>query len=192
MPNDHLPDDLKSLWHELGTNPVCISLEELQREAKALEARIRRRHFFGFYMASIGIASFSTFLFVFPNVLLRVGSALIVLGICYMLVQLGFRRARTLPDPAAMSCAVFYRAELERQRDFHRGRWFWSRSLIFLPGPVLFFIGLAQTYPKRAAFVWLEFALALILAVIAVPLNFRLARKYQRRIDALDASRNNS
>lgn len=86
-----------------------------------------------------------------------------------------------------MSCASFYRAELERQRDFHRGWWFWSRTLIFMPGPVIFFIGLAQTYPKRATFVWLELAAALILAAIAVPLNFRLARKYQRRIDALDA-----
>lgn len=35
--------------------------------------------------------------------------------------------------------------------------------------------------------IWLEFVSLLVLVTIAVPLNLRLARKYQRRLDALDA-----
>jgi len=91
------------------------------------------------------------------------------------------------PEAGGTSCIQYYRAELERKRDFHRGTWFWSRLLIFLPGPLLFCVGFAQAHPEIATFIWLEFAALLILAVIAVPLNLRLARKFQRRIDALNA-----
>src|SRR6202165_1474835 len=41
------------------------------------------------------------------------------------------------------------------QRDFHWGKWFWSRLLIFLSGPLIFCVGLAQAYPKIALFIWL-------------------------------------
>ena len=92
-----------------------------------------------------------------------------------------------MPDVGETDCTDFYRTELERQRDFHRGRWFWSRLLILLPGPLVFCVGFAQAHPEIALVIWLEFAAILILAAIAVPLNLGLARKYQRRIDALDA-----
>ena len=60
--------------------------------------------------------------------------------------------------------------------------------MIFLPGPIIWFLGFAQAYSELAPFIWLEFVAFLILAAIAVPLNLRLARKYQRRIDALEAA----
>jgi hypothetical protein len=56
----------------------------------------------------------------------------------------------------------------------------------FTPGPVIWTVGFAQAYPKLATGIHLELAALLILAVIAVPLNLRLARRFQRRIDALD------
>jgi hypothetical protein len=87
-----------------------------------------------------------------------------------------------------MDCIRFYRRELERQRDFHRGTWLWSRLLIFLPGPLLFCMGFARVHPDAATYIWLEFAAIVVLAGIAVPLNLRLARKYQSRIDSLDRS----
>jgi hypothetical protein len=38
--------------------------------------------------------------------------------------------------------------------DFHRAKWFWSRFLIFLPGPLVFCAGFAQAYPEIAPFIW--------------------------------------
>jgi hypothetical protein len=187
MQGDYLPDDLKSLWQELGTNPVRISLDELQREAGKLKQGLRKRSFIGLGAALVVIAAFSVFFFVFPNKLQRIGSALTVLGTAYMVVQLRMRRAEFVPDVGETECVRFYRAELERQRDFHRGRWFWSRLMIFFPGPLIFLVGFAKAHPELATFIWLELAVFLILAIIAVPLNLRLARKYQHRIDALDA-----
>jgi hypothetical protein len=147
-----------------------------------------RRSVVGGIAAAIVIASFGVFFFVFPNWLQRVGSILTVIGALYLVVQLRMRSARAMPDVALSSCLQFYRSELQRQRDFHRGKWFWSRMLIFLPGPIVWFAGFAQARPKLAPFIWGELIAFLILGALAVPLNLRLARAYQRRIDALDLS----
>ena len=90
------------------------------------------------------------------------------------------------PDVGRTDCSKFYRVELQRQRDFHRGKWFWSRLVTFLPGPMIFLLGGAQAQPELAPEIWRTFVAFLIVGAIAIPLNLRLARKYQRRIDALD------
>jgi hypothetical protein len=187
MPGDYLPDDLKNLWKELETDPMRISLEELQQEAGKLKSGLRRRSFIGYGAALIVMVAYSTLFFVYPNILQRIGSTLTVVGAAYMIVQLRIRKARVLHYASSIECVQFYRAELTRQRDFHQGRWFWSRLVIFVPGPLIFFIGFAQAYPGLAVYIWIEFAATLILALIAVLLNLRLARKYQHRVDALDA-----
>jgi hypothetical protein len=167
MPCDYLPDDLKSLWQGLDTRPVRISLDELQSEAEKLKQGLRRRSFIGLGAASILAAAFSAFFFVFANMLQRTGSLLTVVGAAYMIVQLRIRRPKVEPHVGETECVRFYRSELERQRDFHQGRWFWSRLVIFFPGPLIFLIGLAQAHPELAAFIWLELAVFLILAIIA-------------------------
>jgi len=188
MQGDYLSNDLEILWKELSTNPLQISPDHLRKEAEKLRTGLRRRSVIGGGAALIVIAGWTLFFFVFPNALQRIGSVLTVAGAAYMVVQLRMRPARTMPDIGEIDCLRFYRTELERQRDFHRGKWFWSRLLIFLPGPVVWCVGFAEAYPKLAPFIWLELAAFLILGAIAIPLNLRLARKYQRRIDALDAS----
>jgi hypothetical protein len=192
MPGDYLPDDLKILWQELSTNPLRISVDELQREAGKLKKGLHRRSFIGLGAALIVIVAFSAFFFAFTDIFQRIGSALTVAGAVYVVIQLRMRRERVPPHVGETECVLFYRIELERQRDFHRGRWFWSRLVIMLPGPLIFFVGFARVHPELAAFIWLELGVFLILAIIAVPLNLGLARKYQHRIDALDALQKDS
>jgi hypothetical protein len=188
MASDYLPDDLNILWKELGKDTPRIPVDQLRKEAGKLKRGLRRRSFLGGGAAWLVIASFTLFFFVFHNLLQRAGCVLTVLGCAYILVQLRLRPAREMPEAGETECIRFYRAELERQRDFHRGTWFWSRLLIFLPGPLIFCVGFALAYPQIAIFIWLELAAILIFAALAIPANLRLARKYQRRIDALDAS----
>ena len=59
----------------------------------------------------------------------------------------------------------------------------------FLPGPIIFNVAFALDRPMFAPLVELQIALMVMAVAILVPLNLRLARRYQRRIDALDASR---
>lgn len=188
MAGDYLPNDLKVLWQELATNPVQITLDDLQEEEGKLRKGIRKRSVVGGGAALIGGVSYAFFFFLFPNVLQRIGSVLTVLGAVYLLIQLRMRPAGVMPDLGGTESIRFYRAELERQRDFHRGWWLWSRLIIILPGPVVWMVGSVQAYPQIAKFMWWVLATFLILAVIAVPLNLRLARQYQRRVDALDLS----
>jgi hypothetical protein len=91
-----------------------------------------------------------------------------------------------LPLDAASTSSA-YRAELERQRDFHRGSWFWSRQLLFLPGPVLFCVGEAVAQPESARAFLAILAAFVLLWLRAVPLNLNQARQYQRRLDELQA-----
>jgi Mg2+/citrate symporter len=189
---DCLPEDLKSIWEELDTNPVQLSPDQLRRETTKLQKGLRRRSVMGVGVCSFLIAGCTIFFFLFQNRLQRIGSVLTVAGAAYLLAQVLRMRARTVPDAVETDCVKFYRAKLERQRDFHRGKWFWSRMLMFTPGPVIFCIGFAQAYPKLAAGIRLELVAFLILVVIAVPLNLRLARKYRRRIDALGRSQRES
>ena len=187
MPGDYLPDDLKDLWQDLGTNPSPISIDGLRTEMGKLRKGLRRRFVIGAGAVLIVVSAFAASFFLFPNFLQRIGSVMTIAGTAYLVWQLVSGRSR-MPDQCDAECFRFYRAELERQRDFHRGWWFWSRLVFFLPGPVVFLIGFAQAYPKQAKFIWLECAALGILAIIAVPLNLRLARRYQRRIDSLNRS----
>ena len=192
MPGDYLPDDLKNIWKELDTNPIQRKADEVRKEAEMLRKGVGRRSALGGLVCLILMASFTVFFFKFPNGLQRIGCVLTVAGVGYLILQLRMRRSSATPDPGETDCVRFYRAELERQRDFHRGKWFWSRLLIFVPGPIVFMAGFAQAYPKLSSGIRLELAAFLILGVIGVPLNLRLARKYQRRIDALDQSQRTS
>jgi hypothetical protein len=188
MAGDYLSNHLKDLWQELSADPVRFTLEDLHRDEEKLRKRVGRRSVVGGGAALIVAVLFAVSFFVFPNLVQRIGSVLTVLGAGYLIIQLRLRPARVKPDVGGTESIRFYRAELERQRDFHRDGWLWSRLAIFLPGPVVWMVGFARAYPKLAIFIWLELAtLLIILAAIGVPLNLRLARQYQRRIDALDA-----
>ena len=177
MAGDYLPDDLKVLWKEQSVNPLRISPQQLRKEAEKLRTGVRRRSIVGGGAVTIVILAWTLFFFVFQNWLQRLGSILTVAGNLYMLVQLRLRPARAMPGVGETDCIRFYRAELERQRDFHRGKWFWSRLLILFPGPIIWIVGFARAYPQLEPSIWLVFAAFLIFAAMAVPANLGLARK---------------
>ncbi len=188
MAGDYLPGELNSLWKQLGTSSPPPTPDQLRKEAERLRTGLVRRFWIGGGAAATVVVAWAIFFFIFPNRLQRIGSIVTVAGTSYMIVQLLVRKERRLPNLGEIDCRAFYRAELERQRDFHRGWWLWSRALLFMPGPVIWMIGFAQFVRDKAWFVWLELAAFLILGTLAIPANLRLAWKYQRRIDALDAA----
>ena len=129
--------------------------------------------------------------FLFSNATQKVGLGIIVGATLYMAYQLYRRRGSAFPpDPGSPAFADSYRAELERQRDFHRGAWLWSRVVFLSLGGVMLSIGFAIRDPKYGRY-WATTMVAsfVILSIAAVLLNLRLSRKYQRQIDELDALR---
>jgi hypothetical protein len=150
--------------------------------------KIRRRTLMGYAVLFILALSFGSFVFIVPNTLQRIGACLTVAAILYMAYQLYESRCRDLPSETDLSaCWNFYRAELERQRDFHRGKLFWLRFVIIIPGYLLFCIGFAIARPELAPILAAIMVCFVALLIVAVPNNLRCSRKYQRQIDELDA-----
>jgi hypothetical protein len=185
MPANNSPDEIQDLWTGISVNVPQISVGDLRLRVKALRGTLRHRSIIGGGAAILVIASFTLFFFIFQSFLQRTGSIFTVAGAISIFVQLRMRSARPAPGFGETPCAAFYRAELERQRDFHRGKWFWSRLAILAPGPLVWLVGFGRANPNLAPFIWVSLTIFLLLIAIAVPLNLRLARAYQRRIDAL-------
>jgi hypothetical protein len=156
--------------------------------AKALMKKIRRRTLLGYGTCLIVTVYLASFIFASPNTLQRIGCWLGIAATLYVAYQLYERRGGELPSETFPSaCTNFYRAELERQRDFHRGIWLWSRLAIVFPSYFLFAFGLALAHPELARGFAAVAASFIVLGIAAVPLNLRLSRKYQRQLDELDA-----
>jgi hypothetical protein len=188
MPSDYLPADLKRLWKELTANPVEVSPDELRREARKLRGGVRLRNSFVVGVSCFIIAAYGLFLFWSKTTAERIGALLSIAGGANVIVQFLRRPGRDVSGFHAMESIRFYRAELERHRDFHLGKGIVSWLVPFLPGPIVFNVAVALESPMLAPLIWLQMAVFLMIAAIVVPLNLSLARKYQRRIDALNTS----
>ncbi len=192
MTTDAGQTDPRDIWQAHPADAFRISAGELQARVERLRRRTRRRNSIGLVVSGIVLAGCVWWLVQIADPLARVGAMLTMVGVGVMAFQLrasqGGERAaaRRTALMGGTASADFYRGELERQRDFHRGRRFWTRLLLFAPGPVVFFAGFARAHPEVAGTIRLEALAFLLLVIAAVPLNLRLARGYQRQLDELD------
>jgi hypothetical protein len=193
---DFIENDWSALWWALGSTRVLFKrphvpladMSVVPRAAKLLAKTIRRRTLVGSVATLTEAVFFGSFLFAETTLMVRVASALTVAAVLYIACQLYARRAGRPPSDSSLAAsAEFYRMELKRQRDFHRGSWFWSRQLLFLPGPVLFCVAEAMAQPDSGRRFLAVMAAFMLLWWRAVSLNLRLANNYQRRLDELDA-----
>ncbi len=188
MRSDYLPSDLKQLWKELASNPVQVSPDDLRRETRKLRSGVLLRNWFATAVCCFAIAAYGMFAFRSTTNLERIGAVLAIAGGINVIVQYLRRPVRSMPEFGANESIRFYRAELERHRDFHRIRGIGAWLLPLLPGPILFNVAFAVDHPKFASIIELQMLVFLMLAALVFPLNLRMARRYQRRLDALNAS----
>jgi hypothetical protein len=121
----------------------------------------------------------------------RLGCYLLVGAMLYMLLQLFARRGALSAKGDVPASANAYRLELERQLDFHSGGWLWSRIILMVPGFLLFCLGGAIAHPSLTRPYGMIAVIFVLLFGLAVPENRRLARRYQSRLDDLDAVEKN-
>jgi hypothetical protein len=169
-----------------------MSLNEIHEEIELFEEKIRRRNFIGYAACLIVLAGFAFNLFVFPNLIQRIGSLLSITAAGYLIYQLRLSLAKKTAVKAVCVMGIaasieFYRTELQHQRDFYSGIGFWSRLLILFPGPLVFLIGSEIAHPELTRPIRLEMVALIVLAVLAIPVNLRLAHRYQRQINELDS-----
>jgi hypothetical protein len=193
MTNDNSPDELRSLWQNQTVAPFQMSPDELRLKVKQLNGKLLIRDRFVYVVFAGETLWFSYWIFAarVPTAL-RAGFTLIILGLGFLAAQIWLDRRsrkahRTLAAASGHDSSVdFFRVELERQRNFHRGIWFWSRFIALFPGLLVGGIWGIILIPK-SPFGYAMTAAILILAALAIWLNRRESLSYQNQINVLDA-----
>lgn len=180
-------NDDQLLWQSQSAEPARIAPDELRKRMEALERRTRVRTRGGYVACGGVILGALWWLTLFDNVLQRTGALLTIAGIGVLLYQIRVNQlaTRAAAEVGSTASLQFHRAELARQRDFHRGSRFWTRMLALIPGPWLFLYGFYQAYPHLATILAIEAITFVVLFLAAIPLNLRIARNYQRQLDQL-------
>lgn len=178
------PDAMKALWRDQPTEEIQpLTLEIIH--ARGFQARVRRRNLVEYAACLLVIAVFSSYIVILPGSILKVASALTILGTLVVAWQLHRRgSARQAPATDALS---FHRAELIRQRDALRSVWLWYLGP-FVPGTLLFMAGMSALRPQASLAHHLALPVATVIFFVFCWLrNLRGARRLQREIDDLDA-----
>jgi hypothetical protein len=189
MTNEPEPPDVKNIWQNQFAEGTTMSLEEIKKKTGQLQNKVRQRSVVVGLAFLVIVAVCARLLLKAGNPVEGIGAALTVIGVAYVGYQLLLIRkkpASVITENEPLASAVFYRTELERQRDFHRGLWLWSRVVVVVPGALVLLIGRVLEHPERMHQFRL-IAVLVVFPVLMVARNLRLARKYQREIDALDA-----
>jgi hypothetical protein len=188
MTNEPEPADVKNIWQNQSVEGTTMSLEEIKKKIGQLQKKIRQRNVLGGLALLFLVVVCARLLFKAGNLIEGIGAALLVIGagyVGYQLLLIRKKSAGVIRENEPLASAMFYRIELERQRDFHSGLWLWSRVVMVVPGAVVLLIGGAIEHPERIHPIRLAASVAFL--VLVVTRQLRLARKYQREIDALDA-----
>ena len=176
------------IWQAQSAEQSHPAPEELRRKMEKLERRTRLRNRGGYQVCAFLFVACLWWLTLFHNFLSQAGVALTVAALAVMVwqiraTQLASRKAAQSGNRASLE---FHREELARQRDFHRGRWLWTRILALAPGPILFLMGFYEAQPHLSRILAVEGITFVVFLIAAVPLNLRLARNYQRQLDDLE------
>ena len=191
---EFIEDDWVALRWALGSTRILLgrseipisSLVEVPQAAPRFAKEIHKRTVGGCVFCVVGTVWFGLGSYLLWNPTQRIGCYLLAGSMLYMAYQLLARRGTLSLRGELPASPNAYRSELERQRDYHCGGWLWSRVILMVPGFLLFCFGGVIALPRLTRFFAMWAAVFLILCVLAVPRNLRVARRYQRRMDDLD------
>jgi hypothetical protein len=177
-------DDAVTLWQSQGSDGFHMSAEEIHRKLETMNRKLCRRIINGYLVCASLIVFFIGWMFVGMNAQQTVGAILTIIGVGYLAWQIRQNRFRAAAI-GDVPLLQHLRTELARQRDFHWGSRFWQRMILFVPGPLVFQAGFAQAHPEVSLMIRFETISFIVIAIAAIPLNLRMARRYQRQIDEL-------
>jgi hypothetical protein len=179
--------DVLALWQNQTADGFRMTPEEIQMKVQELDTKMRASRRGGYLVLGFLIVAFSLWAVIDSDPITRAGAAATVLSMVYIGYQIYRSRFRKPSESTVPTASIDHlRTELARQRDFHRGTRFWSRLLFIGPAGLLFFYGFATAHPELIRIIRLEIASFIVFALAAIPLNLRMAKKYQRQIDELD------
>jgi len=193
MTSDNSTRSVCDLWQNQPAGDFQISTELLRNKSKRLKRTLLVRDSTAWLVCLFEIAWFSYIFAVVPQLVAKIGSVMIMVGMAYMTGQIWLdqrnrRNSRARAEASGnINSLEFLRAELVRQREFHRGIWFWSRAVLLFAGMLVFGIGAMVVFSGTDKLVGFAVtAVTVILLPVAVWLNRKRSRQYQREIDQID------
>lgn len=189
--------DLKDLWQSQETQEASMSIEQIRARATKFQRRVRLRNLIEYLAVPLVVAGYARIAWQAAEPMTQVGAAMVMLGALVIAWQLN-RRAGARRTPAASAAALteFHRAELIRQRDALSSVWLWYVGPV-TPGLAVILASwwLHPSIPPGHDLAWVRTQWLIMLGVVAAVfatvlwLNTRGARRLQRQIEELDASR---
>ena len=191
--NDESPKDqkLKELWQSQKTEGVRMTVAEVQASSGKFQRRIQGRIAREYVASAVMVVFFGFEFWRDGDLLVRIGFALLIAGLCYLAWQLHVRASWSpLPKDAGLSSYVEYkRRELERQRDALNSVWRWYLGPL-VPGMAVLLLAFFRANPghlKHPAFIVVPEAIFFATVSFGIAkLNSNAARRLQKEIDELD------
>ncbi|GAA0276614.1 hypothetical protein GCM10009127_16670 [Alteraurantiacibacter aestuarii] len=196
-------DEARRSWQSSGSASALPPLEELRTRADTFRRKIQRRNLIEYLAGVLVLLGFGWMVIVgplpwtpavIPAAIIRLGSALVMIGTVFTLWQLHRRTAPLDPpvDGGRNSVLDYQRAELVRQRDAIDSVFYWY-ILPFVPGLAVLLLAPLALSPQIGELSWFKVVLKVSLAPLVFAavwwLNKLGARKLQAMIDEIDALR---
>ena len=163
-----------------------MPVDEIRAKAEHLDARTRRWRSFTEVLFILLVIAEAVQVWRQEALLERAGDSLTIAALLYVAYR--YRRQRMAAPAVALgrtNCVEFYRAELVRQRDLSKDSW--GYLLPFVPGTTLAVFGRGfENRPFGQIIAVIVLGVGVFLGVHGW--NMYTARRFQREIDAFDAS----
>jgi hypothetical protein len=184
-------EDVRNVWQNQKGEGIQMSVDAIRLKAGKYRSKIAWRNAREYIALLFVVGFFGLQLKSTTDVLMRVGSGLIIVGSIYIAWHLHAKGSgRRLPEDLGLTSSIeFHREELVRQRDLVRSvpRWYLGPMI---PGMVVLMVAIGLTNPghvKHFGWVFGSFSAFVVLVFAGVwRLNVRGARRIQKRIDELD------
>jgi len=188
MSDDKSIEAAKAAWQSQRVDTPQLSIDYLRNRSLEHAKKSRARSFLEYLLGGAAVVMCVWFAAVIDSALFRVGVLVMFTGILYALYDRWRRRmawSLTLEGSAADGLH-FYKQELTRLRDLHRGLW-----KVHLPAGVpgavvlLVWVFLERSEPDNEGPIILAFAVA-VWIIVALRHEAQEAKRYQRELDALE------
>ena len=188
------PRDVQTLWQRQPLEARPLSIDDVRRRARALDAKVRRQDAIMILSAIVNTGAFVAVMWYLPQ--LRIVAAIIIATVIAIVIQ--YRRRRPsrqaidyLMSATSNPCVDFYRTALVRKRDMARQLWIWFMPPAILGQAALIigFVIAPPNVPRRLVLMVLPFWILLDVFIFGFGWRNaqRDAKRMQRELDALDS-----
>ncbi|MDR6831939.1 MULTISPECIES: hypothetical protein [unclassified Sphingopyxis] len=177
---------LHALWQGREAALAPLPLDEIKHRAARFGDAVRQRNRREYGATAAVVVFFALYAIFLPELLLKLGSLLIIAAALFVAWQLGRRTSRPDAEAETQDVRGYYRARLVREEHMlaRVGRWYLAP---FVPGLLIFLAGLARGSGLANPLVFLSVAAFQLLIFGGIWwLNHRAAATLRTQIDRLD------